>query len=76
MKPLLKSRKALIALLTLLLNALVVALTEHYGRPDLRDLGLQCVTLVGGLLLAAFGLADHGKEAAQIDSDSLKDDDA
>ena len=64
MKPLHQSRKAWIAIITLALNGIVVLATERAGRPDLQALGLQIVTLLGGILIAAFGAADHGKEAS------------
>lgn len=68
--PLYKSRKAIVAVITLALNGIVVLATERANRPDLQAFGLQVVTLLGSILIAALGLAGAGKEAARITAEA------
>jgi len=60
MKPIWKSRKVWIAVVALI--AVVVA--QASGNPGMAD----TITLLGGILVAAFGLGDMGKEGAALKS--------
>ena len=60
MKPIWKSRKVWIAVIALL--AVVVA--HATGNPGMAD----TITLLGGVLVAAFGLGDMGKEGKALEA--------
>lgn len=57
------SKKAIIAVTTA-----IVAVTAELGY-DVSETKLGMILGFGGVLIAAFGLADHGKERAKIESE-------